>query len=110
MDLPFYLIADTKDSYTSWSTKKTLIDKSIGGDVNVIRYEFETRDVNKIIWIPGSTNVLDPGTKPNISLSVIFKLNILTGRLKMDFEKCESKESNLLRSTWLKHINIKKVE
>ena len=95
IDVPFYLVVDTKDLYTSLSTKKNSIDKSIRADVNVIRYEFETQNVNKIFWIPGSTNISDPGTKPKSSLSELLKITMATGILQIDLEKQESKSSNL---------------
>lgn len=50
------------DLFTPFSTQQNLVDKSMRADVNVIRYNFETQHVNKLVWIPGPVNLTDSGT------------------------------------------------
>lgn len=64
LNIPVYLhaVVDSKDLFSTLSTCRNAIEKSIRGDVIVIRYEFETKTLNKLIWIPGRT--IEPGTNP----------------------------------------------
>ncbi len=94
ISIKLIVVVDSKDLYTSLSTKQNSIDKSIRPDVNCIRFEFETQNVDEIVWIPGSTNLADPGTKPNSPLTIALQLTMFTGRLCMDFEKAEAKSYN----------------
>lgn len=50
------IVVDPKDLYTTLTTKRQSIDCSIRGDIEVIRYEFEMRNVAKVVWIPGEAN------------------------------------------------------
>ena len=91
LDLPLYIVVDTKDLFTTLSTRQNSIDKAIRPDVNSIRFEFETQNVDEIIWVPGAVNLADPGTKPNSALSDSLKTTLLTGKLQLDFCKAEHK-------------------
>lgn len=81
---------DTKNLYTSLSTRRNSIDRSIRADVNVIRYEFETRNVNRITWIPGNFNLADPGTKTDSPPTQTLQLMLCSSRLPIAFDKSES--------------------
>lgn len=84
-----------KDLFTSLSTQKKSIDKSIRGDVSCIRYEFQTGAVDKISWIPGQANLAEPLTKKDSSLTDAIQLNLFTGRLCFKFEDiAETKRSD----------------
>lgn len=63
------LCVDSKDFFSSLSTQKLSIHKSIRGYVSSIRYEFQTGAVDKISWIPGTTNIADPLTKKDSCLT-----------------------------------------
>lgn len=89
-----YIALDTKDLYTSLSTKRNSIDKSIRADVNVIRFEFECCNFNRIIWIPDSVNLADPGTKANSPMIDALQLMQFTGSIPLDFIGHESTSSN----------------
>ena len=52
MDIKMHLCVDSKDLFTSLSTQRNSIDRSIRGDVGCIRFKFETGSVDKISWIP----------------------------------------------------------
>lgn len=49
------IIVESKDRFNSLPTKRNSIEKSIRSDVNVIRYEIESKNADKIIWILGKT-------------------------------------------------------
>ena len=85
---------DSKDLFQSLSTQRNSIDKSIRADVNVIRHEFETKNVHKIMWIPGKQNLSDPGTKCDSPLSISLQLMLFTGTLPFSFPTAESCLSN----------------
>ena len=90
------VVVDSKDLFTSFSTKRNSIDKSIWPDVNVIRFEFETRNVDKLIWILGLLNLADPGTMRESSLSDALQLMLYSGKVPFDFtesEKCSANRS-----------------
>lgn len=67
-----------------------LIDQSLWTDLNCIRLEFETRRVRRIYKIPGSVNLFDPFTKPDIPLTQALSLIQHTRRLTINFPKSES--------------------
>ena len=52
----------SRDFFTSLSMQTNSIDESIRTDVNCIRYEYETRNADDVIWIPGKVNLTDPST------------------------------------------------
>lgn len=86
MDIRVRLCVDSKDLFTSLSTQRNSIDRSIRGDVGCIRYEFQTGAVEKISWIPGTTNLADPLTKKNSSLTDVLQLTLFSGRICTDFD------------------------
>lgn len=74
---------DTKDLFTSLSTKRNSIDTSISADENVISFEFECGNVREMIWIHGRQNLADPGTKENSRLVYSLQLLQFTGKPPM---------------------------
>lgn len=64
----------SRDLLTSFSTQRNSVDISICADVNVIRYEYETHNIDEIVWIPGRVNLTNPGTKTYSALSVTLQL------------------------------------
>lgn len=96
MDIKLPLAVDSKDMFTSLSTQKSSIDKSLRGDVSCIRYDFQTGAVDEISWIPGHANLADPLTKKDSCLTDALQLTLFTGRLCFKFEdtaetKCSEK-------------------
>lgn len=57
------IVDNSKDLFTFLSIQRNSIDRSIRADVNIIHLEFETGSADKIIWVPGSVNFVDPNTK-----------------------------------------------
>lgn len=84
---------DSKDLFNSLSTQRNSIDKSIRGDVNLIRFEYETHSVNTVVWIPGKTNPADPGTKRDSPLTDVLRLMLYNGIIPIDFTGSQSRSS-----------------
>ena len=86
MIIPVRLCVDSKDLFTSLSTQRNSIDRSIRGDVASIRYEFQVGNVRQISWIPGKINLADVLTKKDSPLTDALQLTLFNGRLNLDFE------------------------
>ena len=89
-----WVVVDSKDLHGTLSTCRNAADRSIRGDVSVIRYEFETRNVDRMIWVPGRMNYADPLTKTDSPLSSSLELMLFTGKITMDFGEALSSSSN----------------
>lgn len=82
--IPFEIILDSSDLFTSLSTQRQSIDKSTRADVNVIRHDLERRNVSKFTWISGKANLADVGTKSDSPVADAFRLTLADGRLAVD--------------------------
>ena len=54
--------------------------------MKLIRYYFETKQVDSIIWVPGSANFAGPLTKNDSPLSTALQLLLYQGYLPSKFE------------------------
>lgn len=99
---------DSENLRTTLSTRKKLIYKNIGSDLNVIRFEFKLNNVNQIVCIPCSTNVTGPGTT-QIGLFLKFlKHTLVTSCLQIDSSESDSKSySHLFVYTMQKSSDMK---
>ena len=97
LNIDFMLVLDSRDLFNSLSTCRNSADRSIRADVNVIRYEFESRNVSNMMWVPGKVNLADPCTKPNSPLTDALQLLLQSGKLPFGFPDSEIRSSN--RST-----------
>lgn len=98
MEISLRLFVDSKDLFTSLSSQRLSIDRSIRGDVGSIRFEFQTGSVENISWITGKINLADVLTKQDSALTDTLCLCLATCRIPIDYDKeCESKstEKNL---------------
>ncbi len=94
MEIKMQLCVDSKDLFTSLSTQRNSIDRSIRGDVSSIRFEFQTGAVEKISRVPGNVNLADPLTKKDSQLSDLLQLTLYKGRLCVDLDaSSETKHS-----------------
>lgn len=85
---------DSKDLFTSLSTQRNSVDRSIRSDVACIRYEFQTGCIDAITWIPGKLNLADVLTKSDSPLTDALQLTLYTGRIQIDFgHQLETKQS-----------------
>lgn len=94
-NIPLLVALDSRDLFTSLSTQRNSVDKSIRADVNVIRYEFETQHVDEIIWIPDRVNLTDPGTKTDSPLTQSLLQTMSNGKIAIDLTEHESRRSDL---------------
>lgn len=89
------VVLDSKDLYTSLSTQRQSIDRSVCADVNYIRYQFEIGNADRICWIPGRLNLADPGTKPDSPLIHALQLLMFSGQLPFGFPDLEATNSKV---------------
>lgn len=89
-----FIALDSKDLFQSLSTHRNSINKSIRGDINVIRHELDTQNVQKIMWIPGRQNLADRVTTCDSSLSLSLQLMLFTRTLPFSFPTMESCSSH----------------
>lgn len=61
LKIDLVVTVDSKDLSTTLTTQRQSIDCSICGDVTVILFESEIKNVSKIIWIPGELIPADIG-------------------------------------------------
>eukprot|EP00171_Calliarthron_tuberculosum_P022021 IDg22021t1 len=93
--IDYHAVLDSKDLWDSLSTCHTPLDKSIRADVSVIRYEFETHNVNKMTWIPGKCNLSDPLTKPNSPLVKSLQLMLFEGEISIQLDEAKTRDSQM---------------
>ena len=94
MKVDLKIFVDSKDLFTSLSTQRLSIDRSIRGDVGSIRFEFQTGAVQSVSWIPGKINMADVLTKKDSALTDMLTLCLYTGKIPIDFEnKAETKST-----------------
>ena len=91
------IVLDSKDLYDTISTCRLATDRSIRGDVALIRYEFETRKVSRMIWVPGKVNLSDPLRKRDSPIISSLQLPLFTGELPFNFKEFLARRSD--RST-----------
>lgn len=75
------LCVNSKDLFTSVSSKRNSIDCSICGDVGCIQFEFKTGSVDQISWFPGEINLADALTKKDSQLADMLQLSLFLDRL-----------------------------
>lgn len=63
------VIIYSKELFTALYSPRNSIAISIRANVNFIVYEYETGNVNSIVWIPGKVNIPDAGTKTDSPLT-----------------------------------------
>lgn len=71
MKIELFIAFDSCNLFTSLSTLRDSVDKSIQADVNCINYEYEVGHSDEIIWIPEKVNLTDPSTKTGQSANAI---------------------------------------
>jgi len=92
-DVDLSIVLDSKDLFETLSTCRNATDRSIRADVNVIRFEFETRAVSKMIWTPGKTNLADPLTKPTSPLCQALSVLLVEGKVPIDLTDSKLRSS-----------------
>lgn len=88
-----YLCVNAKDLFTSLSTRKNSIDRSICRDGASIRFEFQVGNIDNISWIPGKINLVHALTKKDSPLTDSVQLSLFSGRLNTAFENTAETKS-----------------
>lgn len=68
-NIDLWIIAHSKDLFTTLSSCRLASDRFIRGVVSCILFEFSTKVVSKMIWIPGNSNLTDCRTKSDSPLT-----------------------------------------
>lgn len=79
-----------KDLYQYLLRARTPTDKFIIADVRLIQYYFDTKQLRRMIWTPGTTNLADALTKmDNKFLRMVCNM-LYDGTIQCSFENAES--------------------
>lgn len=90
---PLVVVVESEDLFKSLTTRRQSIDRSIRGDNGVVRFEFETTNVSKIISFPEKLNLPDVETSLNSLLLFAIAQMLSTGKIPFSpfsFESCSS--------------------
>ena len=93
MDIKMQLCVDSKDLFTTMSTQRNSIKRSIRGDFSSIPFEFQTGNVHKISWVPSNVNLADPLTKKNSQITDLLQLTMFTAQLCVDLDQVAETKS-----------------
>lgn len=92
--LPLVVAVYSKDMYTAQSTQRNASNHAVSANINVMQYEFGTRNTDGMIWIPGKLNLADPTLHPDSTLNNDLCLLQVTGKVSFDFRRFESPSSD----------------
>lgn len=70
------------------------LDRSISSAANVIRYEFDTYKVNRMIWIAGKGKLADPLARATVFYLQPLQLSMFSAELTVDFNDEIERTSN----------------
>ena len=84
---------DSKDLRDSLSSCHESTDKSVKADVNVIKYEFESKNVSYMTWITGKLNPADVVTKKDSPMVKLLQLILFDGLVPIDFTGSLTRDS-----------------
>ncbi|PXF41605.1 hypothetical protein BWQ96_08671 [Gracilariopsis chorda] len=84
-----FAVVDSKYLFDTLSTFRNATDCCMRAEVSFIRYEFETVNVSRIIWIPGKLNLADPLTKLDSPLCTSLEILLYSGSIPLDTTSCE---------------------
>lgn len=85
--IPLSIVVDSKYLFTSLSRFRVPEDKSIRADVQLIRYNFETRKLHRFIWIEGKQNKANAPTKGDSPLNELLQLAMYDDKFHCAFAK-----------------------
>lgn len=87
-----WLLADSKDLYSTLTTQRNSVDKSVRGAVNFIIIVIQAKP-DFMGWIPGSCSPAYIGSKQNNSLTNATTLILATGSIPVDLSSAEVKSN-----------------
>ena len=79
------IVIDSKNLFTTLSTCRLDSDRSTLGDVSSIWFEFATKNVSSMIFVPGKIKLAYPGTELDSSLTQALQLFLECTCLPIDF-------------------------
>lgn len=94
--LDLVITVNSKDLYTTLTAQRQSVDRPIRGDVGVLRFEVDVKNVSKVAWIPGKLNPADIGTKLDSQLTLVIAQMLATGRIPFSTDRtisCSSDDS-----------------
>ncbi len=94
LEIELWIALYSKDLFTALSTCSLASDSSIRGDVSSIRFEFATKVVSSMIWVPGKINLADPGTKTDSPLTDLLQLMLVSGSIPVKFTEAVVQSSD----------------
>lgn len=94
MSIDMTIVVDSKDLYTTLITQSQSIDRSIHGDIGVVRFEFEVQNVSKIVWIAGKLSLANVGTEFDSHLNDVMAQLLSTGKISCRLDSSEACQSN----------------
>ena len=87
------VVFDCKNLFTLLSTCRNPVNKSMRANVSLIRFNYETRRLNRLIWTPGSLSPADVPTKMDSALTDSVQLMMFDGTLTYDMSKAKIPDS-----------------
>ena len=88
------IVTDSKNVYNLVSTQRNATDRSVRADVNVIRFYFETKAADEMVWIPGRKNLAEVDTKRDSALAESLQILLLTGTISLDLTEATVRSSD----------------
>ena len=95
IEVNLMLAVDSKDLFSTLSTCRIAADRSIRGDVSSIRFEFATKNISSVIWVPGKFNLADDGTKTNSQLNQKVRILFESGCIPINYFEAIHQSSDL---------------
>ena len=87
LNIGLWIAVDWKELFSTMSSCRLGTDRSIRGDVSLIRFEFAKKTISQMIWVPENINLADPGTKTHCNLSQSLQLLLSTGKIPFHFNE-----------------------
>lgn len=94
VEFDFMLVVDSRDLFILLSTCSHATDSSIRADLNVTRYECESRNVPSIMWVPCKVNSANLCTKPNSPQTDSVQLLLASFKLALGFSDSDVRSCN----------------
>ncbi|PXF42688.1 hypothetical protein BWQ96_07574 [Gracilariopsis chorda] len=94
IEIGLWIVVDLKDLYGTLTTCRNAVNRSMRGDVSVIRYEFETGNIESMLWIPGRLNCADPLTTNDTPMYGSLELMLYDGKISLEFRQAIASSSN----------------
>lgn len=94
MKINLYIVVYPKELFKTLSTFRNAIETYICGDLNVIRYAFETQKINSMIWVLRNVNLPELFTKPIGPLDQALQPNIYPCAVTIDLKEALARQMN----------------